>query len=71
MITCQHSDGLYDVCGITAFQMEIVEEALQDTFNKAHKIEHKDYRHNVLEIVSPITEILDKTLPCKNELTLF
>jgi hypothetical protein len=72
MITCElQPDGLYSISGLTLSDLEMLEEGIHFVFNQSRKEEHRHYRHQAIELVKPLTDILDKTIPSANELTLF
>jgi hypothetical protein len=72
MINCElQPDGSYFISGLSLSDLEMFEEGIHFIFNQSRKEEHRHYRHQAIELVKPITDILDKNLPTANELTLF
>jgi hypothetical protein len=72
MITCElQPDGSYNISGLSLSDLEMVEEGIHFIFNQSRKEEHRHYRHQAIELVTPITDVLDKKIPSANELTLF
>lgn len=61
MITCeQYGDGMYQIKELTAEDLEMMEESLCYIFNQSRKEEHRPFRKHVLQIVTPISDMLDK-----------
>lgn len=53
-------DGCFDLTGLSAADLEILDEALCMLFAQSLKAEHRPFRSTILQIHEPISEQLDK-----------
>jgi len=52
--------GCFDLLGLSAADLEILDEALCMLFAQSLKAEHRPFRSTILQIHEPISEQLDK-----------
>lgn len=61
MITCSKTDSnAYALSGLTACDLELIQEAIIRLFNESNRKEHRDFRTQVLQINRPIDNELEK-----------
>ncbi len=61
MVTLKPSeDGCFDLLGLSAADLDILDEALCMLFAQSGKAEHSSFRSLILQIHEPISEQLDK-----------
>jgi hypothetical protein len=60
IISRKEKNGTYCLKELTAEDLEMIEESLCNTFNQSRREEHREFRRNILRIVTPITYALNK-----------
>ncbi len=61
MISCtKDTEGSYTLAGLSASNLEIIQEGILRLFDESRREEHRPYRRQVLQVNKPIENELDR-----------
>lgn len=69
MITIEKTDEGYNIKGLSADDLDIIQEGIVRLFNQSNRKEHRCFRTQVLNINRPIEAVLD-SLENKKQLSI-